>query len=74
MEVKIEKYNLKEEKERNHVIVKKMPPRNNILMQKRAVSKQFQLPDSRVFYAENERIKRANLLLNVRVQRTCKKR
>ena len=74
MEVKIEKYNLKEEKERNHVIVKKMPPRNNILMQKRAVPKQLQLPDSRVFYAKNERIKRANLLLNVRVQRTCKKR
>ena len=51
-----------------------MPPRNNILMQKRAVLKRVQLANGRVFYAKHERIKRVNLPPNVRVQWTHKKR
>ena len=51
-----------------------MPPRNNILMQKRTVLKRVQLANGRVFYAKHERIKRVNLPPNVRVQWTHKKR
>ena len=51
-----------------------MPARNNIVMQKFAIPKRFALPDGRVFYIKYERIKRANLPQNVRVQRTYRKR
>ena len=51
-----------------------MTPGNNILMRERAVLKRVQLPDGRVFYAKYEKIRRANLPTNIRVQKTYKKR
>ena len=42
-------------------------PRDNIILRKRAVPKKVTLPKSRTFYARYKRIKRSNLLPNVRV-------
>ena len=42
-------------------------PRGNIILRKRAVPKKVTLPKGRTFYARYKRIKRSNLLPNVRV-------
>ena len=47
-----------------------MPLQNNAIMMKRAVPKKVSLQDIRVLYAKFQRVKRANLSPNVRVQRT----
>ena len=51
-----------------------MPPRDNIVMIKRATPKRVQLPDGRVFYAKYKRVSRNALPGNIRIRRKYKQR